>query len=67
MTQLSDENIKTVRNTLKVKLKNLNDLCGFQNERAQISDLIQRTITTGESNSGLVIGPSGVGKTTVSF
>lgn len=36
------------------------------NERAHVLDLVKRTIENGESNSLLLIGPRGSGKTTVS-
>lgn len=36
-------------------------------ERSHILDLVKRTIESGESNSALIIGPRGSGKTTVSF
>ncbi|XP_076455615.1 origin recognition complex subunit 4-like isoform X2 [Babylonia areolata] len=35
---------------------------GYQKERRELSDLVQRTLTTGESNSVLVIGHRGTGK-----
>lgn len=38
---------------------------GFQNERKEVMDLLQRTIQFGESNSILLIGPRSVGKTWV--
>lgn len=36
-------------------------------ERSHILELVKRTIESGESNSALIIGPRGSGKTTVSF
>ncbi|XP_048727169.1 origin recognition complex subunit 4-like isoform X2 [Ostrea edulis] len=38
---------------------------GFDQEYRQLLDLVRRTATSGESNSVLVIGPRGSGKTTV--
>lgn len=38
-------------------------LHGYEKERRQLFDLIKRTASTGESNSVLVIGPRGSGKT----
>ncbi|XP_071154104.1 origin recognition complex subunit 4-like [Mytilus edulis] len=38
-------------------------LHGYEKERGQLFDLIKRTASTGESNSVLVIGPRGSGKT----
>lgn len=37
----------------------------FAKERSDIYDLFKRTLETGESNSVLLIGARGVGKTTV--
>lgn len=34
-------------------------------ERLHVLDLVKRTVETGESNSALLIGPRGSGKTTV--
>jgi len=38
-------------------------ISGYDAERKQLHDLIQRTASTGESNSQLLIGPRGCGKT----
>ncbi|XP_076091500.1 origin recognition complex subunit 4-like [Mytilus galloprovincialis] len=38
-------------------------LHGYEKERGQLLDLVKRTASTGESNSVLVIGPRGSGKT----
>ncbi|KAK6969859.1 hypothetical protein BgiMline_025470 [Biomphalaria glabrata] len=38
-------------------------IIGYEKEKSQLYDLIKRTATTGESNSLLVIGPRGCGKT----
>ncbi|KAK7092846.1 origin recognition complex subunit 4-like [Littorina saxatilis] len=35
---------------------------GYEKERKELTDLVQRTVTTGESNSVLVIGHRGTGK-----
>lgn len=40
---------------------------GHDKEKQQIFDLLLRTISYGESNSALLIGPKGSGKTTVSL
>lgn len=40
-------------------------LHGYEEERRVLYDLIKRTATTGESNSVLVIGPRGSGKTMI--
>lgn len=39
---------------------------GNESEKRQIFDLILRTVEFGESNSALIIGSPGTGKTTVS-
>lgn len=39
---------------------------GNESEKRQIYDLIMRTVEFGESNSALIIGSAGAGKTTVS-
>ncbi|XP_060568327.1 origin recognition complex subunit 4-like [Ruditapes philippinarum] len=39
------------------------EICGFEKERRELLELIKRTVTSGESNSVLVIGPRGSGKT----
>lgn len=39
---------------------------GNESEKRQIFDLISRTVEFGESNSALIIGAPGTGKTTVS-
>lgn len=39
---------------------------GNESEKKQILDLIMRTVDYGESNSALIIGSAGTGKTTVS-
>jgi ATPase related to the helicase subunit of the Holliday junction resolvase len=40
---------------------------GHEKERNHLSELLRRTVEMGESNSALLIGPRGCGKTTVSF
>lgn len=42
-------------------------LFGYLSERHQIKELISRTLNHGESNSAVIIGPKGCGKTTVSI
>lgn len=41
-------------------------LFGYNSESHQIKELISRTVNHGESNSAVIIGPKGCGKTTVS-
>lgn len=38
------------------------EICGYEKERRELLELIKRTVTAGESNSVLVIGPRGSGK-----
>jgi origin recognition complex subunit 4 len=40
---------------------------GHEKERNHLSELLRRTVEMGESNSALLIGPRGCGKTTVSL
>lgn len=40
---------------------------GLEKERTHMLDLLHRTVEMGESNSALLIGPRGCGKTTVSL
>lgn len=59
--------IELTRQFLKTRLRR--DRITFKGHEAdykQIRDLISRTIETGESNSALIIGPRGAGKSTVS-
>lgn len=37
----------------------------YEDEKGQIYNLLKQTLDFGESNSALLIGPRGVGKTTV--
>lgn len=61
------QNINIIRSYLKERLFNNNELYKFDKERKQLLELLQRTINYGESNSILIIGPTGVGKTKVLF
>lgn len=59
--------VELARQFLKTRLRR--DRITFKGHEAewrQIRDLISRTIETGESNSALIIGPRGSGKSTVS-
>lgn len=58
-------NIKKIRSKLKANLLDNNKLHDFNKKRKEIYDLVKRTIDNGESNSVLLIGPRGVGKTGV--
>ncbi|XP_037968820.2 origin recognition complex subunit 4 [Plutella xylostella] len=58
--------IKLIRKYLKIKL--LDDNVSFRGhalERSHVYDLMRKTIVQGESNSALVIGARGSGKTTL--
>lgn len=62
---MSETDIKNIRNYLKNNILNNNTFIGHENERKEIFDLIQKTVQYGESNSALLIGPRGSGKTIV--
>ena len=66
MKPLTDKNLTTLRKFLKTRILNNTEFVGHRDERLQVRDLLQRTIESGESNSALLIGPRGSGKTTVS-
>lgn len=59
------DEIKILRTYLKEKLLKNDTLLGHEKERSDIFDLIQKTVQFGESNSALLIGPRGCGKSTV--
>lgn len=63
--EVSQEAIKAMRLFLKNKLLTDFKINSYDEERAQITELLKRNIEQGESNSLLIIGPRGVGKTTV--
>lgn len=62
-----DENIMNIRKFLKNNILNSHDFVGHQSERQEVFELLERSIESGESNSALLIGPKGSGKTTVTF
>lgn len=56
------------RNTIKKKLLLPESVFrGYEKEKIHLSELLRRTVEMGESNSALLIGPRGCGKTTVSL
>ncbi|CAH0551731.1 unnamed protein product [Brassicogethes aeneus] len=57
--------VQKIRCYLKNQLINNTQFIGHDREKKQIFDLLKRTITHGESNSALLIGPRGAGKTTL--
>lgn len=67
MVQEKDtDSVHLLRRCLKERLqRDYSTLLGYERERSNIAQLLQRTVETGESNSLLLIGPRGVGKTTV--
>lgn len=66
MPDVAEEVIKA-RRFLKERLqRDFTTLRGYEAERVNVRQLLQRTAEMGESNSLLLIGPRGAGKTTVS-
>lgn len=66
MPDVAEEVIKA-RRFLKERLqRDYTTLRGYEAERTNVRQLLQRTAEMGESNSLLLIGPRGAGKTTVS-
>lgn len=60
------EELLKVRKFLKERLqRDYTTFRGHENERDNVRQLLQRTAEMGESNSLLLIGPRGSGKTTV--
>ncbi|KAJ8953034.1 hypothetical protein NQ314_007408 [Rhamnusium bicolor] len=62
---MNANHMNDIRKYLKYSILNNCNFVGHERERNQIFDLIQRTIRCGESNSALLIGPRGSGKTTL--
>lgn len=62
-----DKNCGNTRLHIKNKIINVARYNGHTHERKQLLDILKRTTDNGESNSALLIGPPGVGKTTVQF
>ena len=62
---MPEEAIKQIRLLLKNKLLTDFKINSYDEERTQITDLLKRNIEHGESNSLLIIGPRGAGKTKV--
>lgn len=61
------KDISKIRQFLKERLlRDYTTFRGHEAERDNIRQLLQRTIEESESNSLLLIGPRGAGKTTVS-
>ncbi|XP_022258048.1 origin recognition complex subunit 4-like, partial [Limulus polyphemus] len=75
-TAKTSQSSARVRDILKKKLSsNVNHVCCeistslecFAEEARHLEDLLWRTVTLGESNSLLIIGPRGCGKSSVSY
>jgi origin recognition complex subunit 4 len=63
-----EDGLVLCRNAIKRKLlEPKNEFRGHKKERTHLSDLVRRTVEMGESNSALLIGPRGCGKTAVSL
>jgi origin recognition complex subunit 4 len=63
-----EDGIVLCRNTIKRKLLLPESIFrGHEKERTHLLELLRRTVEMGESNSVLLIGPRGCGKTTVSL
>jgi origin recognition complex subunit 4 len=63
-----EDGIVLCRNTIKKKLLLPESVFrDHEKERTHLSELLRRTVQMGESNSALLIGPRGCGKTTVSL
>ncbi|KAJ8960326.1 hypothetical protein NQ318_004060, partial [Aromia moschata] len=62
---MDKDELRQIRSYLKHNIMDNNKLFGYEKERDQIFDLLKRTVECGESNSALLIGPRGCGKTTL--
>ncbi|KAK4884660.1 hypothetical protein RN001_000931 [Aquatica leii] len=58
-----NKNILKTRSQIKHNIMRVDKLVGFEKQHKQILDLFKETVNIGESNSALLIGPRGVGKT----
>jgi origin recognition complex subunit 4 len=67
-TRSVEDGLVLCRNTIKRKLLlPENEFRGHEKERTHLLELLRRTVEMGESNSALLIGPRGCGKTAVSL
>lgn len=63
---MNSSETSSTRKFLKARLlRDYHTFRGFTSERTHVKDLLLRTVETGESNSALIVGPRGSGKTTV--
>ncbi|CAG9763710.1 unnamed protein product [Ceutorhynchus assimilis] len=60
---MSGDSLLSIRNYLKNKIFNNQVYLGNEKQRNRVLELLQRTAEQGESNSMLLIGPKGSGKT----
>ena len=61
------DRLSICRRIIKKTLLQSDNFRGHTEEKTHILDLLKRTVNMGESNSALIIGPRGCGKTTVIF
>ncbi|KAJ9598651.1 hypothetical protein L9F63_010666 [Diploptera punctata] len=59
--------ISVIRKIIKKTLLESNSFRGHEKEKGHVLELIRRTVNMGESNSVLIIGPRGCGKTTLLY
>ena len=67
VTNFSSEHLLRIQTVLLEKLTNKRPICltNLDNEYTKVSTLVTQTVTAGESNSMLLIGARGSGKTTL--
>lgn len=63
---MEKQEIHKVRLLLKRNILRNDTFYGYEKEYNQVLDLLKKTVEISESNSALLIGPRGAGKTTVS-
>ncbi|KAG8226295.1 hypothetical protein J437_LFUL002734 [Ladona fulva] len=64
--EICSHHVKDIRKCLKEQiLKPTNSIRGHSKAKTHVLDLMSRTLKVGESNSALLIGPRGCGKTTL--
>lgn len=61
-----EEQVDKLRLLLKRNILRNDTFYGYEKEYNQVLDLLKKTVEISESNSALLIGPRGSGKTTVS-